>query len=251
VIGAGEMASHSARLLREAGIGDLVILNRTLTSAEELARQQKCRFGPLSATAVEISRADLVISAASVQQTFLVRSELLPNDERARLIIDLGMPRTVDPALRERPGIELIDVDDLDRNAAARRSARSGDLAAIERIVEETVASFTAWLDERTVAPTVSALHAHAESIRKAELEKALRKLGGLSERDREVVSALSVAIVNKLLHNPTIRLKRGDQRDALASSVRALFGLSADAPVTPLPVVSHYQEGALVHDYD
>jgi glutamyl-tRNA reductase len=251
VIGAGEMASHSARLLREAGIADLVILNRTVTNAEELARIHKGRFGPLSAIAEEISRADLIISAATVQNSFLVDAHVLPDDGKPRLIVDLGVPRTVDPAIRGAAGVDLVDVDDLDRDAAARSTARTGDIAAIERIVEETVAAFTSWLDERSVAPTVSALREHAESIRRAELEKALRKLGGLSERDQEVVSALSVAIVNKLLHNPTTRLKRGERRNELASSARALFDLSPETPVTPFPVYRPFREEPLQHDLD
>jgi glutamyl-tRNA reductase len=228
VLGAGQMGGHSARLLAEAGVGDLVILNRTPTRAEALARTLNCRYGSLDSRDEEINRADLVVSAANLPDRYMIDAVTLRDrTQTPRLIIDLGLPRTVDPGLRTNEGVTLCDVDDLDESAAERQTAHASDISAIEAMIASAIDEFLLWNDERAVAPTIAALQAQAEAIRQSELERALRRLGSLSDRDREVVSALSVAVVNKLLHGPMTRVKQ--DRNLMEPAAQALFGLSPD----------------------
>ena len=228
VLGAGQMGGHSARLLAEAGVGDLVILNRTPTRAEALARTLNCRYGPLDSRIEEISRADLVVSAANLPDRYMVDAATLGfQSHNSLLMLDLGLPRTVDPALRKRKGVTVSDVDDLDEAATERQSAHASDISAIDAMIASAVEEFLLWQDERAVAPTIAALQAQAEAIRQSELERALRRLGSLSDRDREVVSALSVAVVNKLLHGPMTRVKQ--DRNQMEPAAQALFGISPE----------------------
>ena len=228
VLGAGQMGGHSARLLAEAGVGDLVILNRTPTRAEALARTLNCRYRSLDARDEEISRADLVVSAANLPGQYMIDAKTVGSrNHNPLLILDLGLPRTVDPTLHSADGVVLHDVDDLDDDAARRQGARATDISAIEAMISSAVDEFLLWKDERAVAPTIAALQAQAEAIRQSELERALRRLGSLSDRDREVVSALSVAVVNKLLHGPMTRVKQ--DRNLMEPAAQALFGLPTD----------------------
>jgi glutamyl-tRNA reductase len=230
VVGAGQMSTLTARLLRAAAVADLVILNRTEDRADALARATGGRSGPLDALAAELAGAALVISAVAAPHGFLIDAATLRRRSGAAahplLAIDLGVPRTIDPDLRSQPGVRLFDLDDLDQVAAERRQACASDLRAAEAIVEAAVEEFLAWWSERPVAPTIAALREQAEAIRVQELDRALRRLGSLSERDRNVVAALSVALINKLLHEPVTRLKQDDDREQTARIVRHLFGL-------------------------
>ena len=106
------------------------------------------------------------------------------------------------------------DVDDLDESAVEQQTAHASDISVIEAMIASAIDEFLLWKDERAVAPTIAALQAQAEAIRQSELDRALRRLGSLSDRDREVVSALSVAVVNKLLHGPMTRVKQDRNAD-------------------------------------
>jgi glutamyl-tRNA reductase len=141
----------------------------------------------------------------------------------------VAVPRDVDPAVALLPNVHLYNLDDLHSVCEDDVDSRAGDVRSVERIVEDEVERFFRWWDAREVVPTIAALRGRADRIREAELAKAFARLGDLSERDRETVSALTAAIVNKLLHQPIVRLKeRSGDHDGrqYAPAVRTLFDL-------------------------
>jgi glutamyl-tRNA reductase len=228
IIGAGQMAGHTARLLRSAGIDEIVVLNRSPLHAEALAHAVGGRSGPLDALAREIAHAGAVVSAVTVHDRFVLDAASLQARASASgqplLVIDLGVPRTVDPTLREQDTVTLIDIDDLGQTSSDALPTRAADIDAMLGMITEEADQFTTWLEERAAAATIASLRERAEQIRVSELERALRRLGALSDRDREVVAALSVGLVGKLLHEPVVRLKQ--DRAGLDAAVQQLFGL-------------------------
>ncbi len=237
IIGSGKMGTIAAGLLQKAGVRHFTIASRTLARACELARRWGARPLTLRHIPAALADVDAVISATAAPHYILERADLeatLRRRARPLLIIDLAVPRDVDPALGELPGITLVDVDGLqavvERNLAMRHNTRQ----AAERLIAEEVDAFRAWLATRRVAPTIAALRERAEAIRQAELERALRRLDHLSPRDREVVAALSRRLINRLLHEPTVRLRAEAAHgngEPYRQVIEELFGLRAVPP--------------------
>lgn len=230
VVGAGEMAALAAKLLRAAGVGGLVIANRTEARAAALAEKVAGRAIPLDGLPAALANADLVVSAAACPAGHLIDRQTLRHrataDSTPFLAIDLAVPRSIDPDLTAQPGVTLAGVDDLDAVAAGLRQGYEEEIAKAETMVEAAVAEFAAWLAARDAAPTIADLRQHAETIRTEELAATLRKLGHLSERDRNLVAALSSGIVNKLLHQPVTALRTDTADLPLTASTRRLFDL-------------------------
>lgn len=227
ILGAGHMAGHTARLLRSVGIGEITVLNRSPLRAEALAHAVGGRSGSLAALEAELTRADAVVSAVALNDGFIIDAAALRSrDSRSGslLVLDLGVPRTVDPALRDSGAITLIDIDDLGHAQSDAPPSRDSDLIAMRAMIGEETDRFAVWLEERAAVATIASLRERAEQIRVSELDRALRRLGNLSDREREIVAALSVGLVGKLLHEPVVRLK--EDRAGLDAAVQRLFGL-------------------------
>jgi glutamyl-tRNA reductase len=145
--------------------------------------------------------------------------------------VDIAVPRDVDPVVNTLENVFLYDIDDLHNVVQENRRERQREALAAEELIWQEVRQFEQWLAVRDAVPTIVALRQHAEAIRLQELTKALHKFGALDERQRRVLEALTCGIVNKLLHAPTISLKRASQegqvRDAV-HMVRHLFHLDA-----------------------
>lgn len=229
VIGAGATGSLAARILRAADLADFVVLNRSVDRGQALATAVGARFAPLANLPNELAATDVVIAAATVSQPLITAATIAPNPARTRplLAIDLGVPRNIDPAAATRNGVRIIDLDTLEPHAVARQHDYSAEIAAVESLVATAVEEFMTWWQSRPATVTIAAMRQHADAIRTAELDAALRKLGHLSERDRNVVAALSVGLVNKLLHQPTTALRQSDQPEVMARMAGELFGLN------------------------
>jgi glutamyl-tRNA reductase len=234
VVGAGEMGTLTARLLRAAGVGDLAIANRTLARAESVAAASGGRAVHLSDIPAELARVDVAFGAAGIAAgAHLVAADALDGPKGSQemlLLVDLGVPRTFDPALAERAGVRLLDVDDLHASTADLRERYRRELFRAEELVEQATAAFMEWWRARAAVPAIAALRGHAEAIRRTELDRALARLGHLSPRDREVVAALSAGLVNKLLHGPITRMQDGEGQAFAIFAARALFGIE-EAP--------------------
>ncbi|MFN0071728.1 MAG: glutamyl-tRNA reductase [Chloroflexota bacterium] len=236
VIGAGKMGELTVRTLRAHGISQLIVASRGLASAQRLAERLGGEPCTLEAIDIALAAADIVISstasgthileAADVERCMAMR----PN--RSMLVVDIAVPRDIAPEVAGIPNVHLYNIDDLEDICSRNLTVRQLELPRAEQLIEEEVARFESWRESREIAPLIRSLVGHAESIRQAELERALARLAGLSDRDRNVVQALSVALVNKLLHDPITRLKASapdhDGR-AYARTVRDLFSLAED----------------------
>jgi len=233
LVGAGRMSDLTARNLRSRGAMISAVANRTLEHAERLAGSFDARPVSIEELAGPLSVADIVVSSTSAPG-FVLGGEAVASVLRARrgrplLIVDLAVPRDVDPGLGAIDGCFLYDVDALESVVTATLEGRRTEAVHAERIVSEEAERFRAWRASLAVVPAIASLRAHAEEIRAAELA---RLEGRLPEGDRDVVDTLTAQIVNKLLHLPTVRLKEAAvTADGLlyADVVRHLFGLSEE----------------------
>jgi glutamyl-tRNA reductase len=234
VVSAGEAGKLTARSLAEQGVSKLLVTSRTKARANELAAGlggTPVVFAKLGAAMAE---ADIVISSSAAPGFLIGTREVdvatAQRDGRPLLLIDIAVPRDVDPAVRDRPNVHLYDIDDLQALVERNHNARRNEVAEVERIVEEGVQELRAWLRERGVVPTVTALRQRAEALRRAEAERTFKRLRTLSPEQREGVEAMSAALVKKLLHDP-IGVLKGDDGERYAGAVRELFRLDADTP--------------------
>jgi glutamyl-tRNA reductase len=236
IIGTGETSELAARALADSGGRTLFVATRRHDRAISLAR----RYGGESRSFDELpdalARADVVVSATSSPHLLIEAGELAEvlASRRGRpiVMIDLAVPRDIDAACGELPGVSLHDIDDLQGVIARNRRVRQAEARKAEGIVEEEIQHFAAWLGSLEVRPTLAALRAHADALAAEVLRENEGKWESASPRDRERVDAIAHAIVNRLLHHPTLRMKelRDDRVHARMALVRDLFGLGESA---------------------
>jgi len=233
VVGAGEMGEGMAVALAGRGVERVLIASRTGARAESVADRVKAAVVELGEMESALTEVDVVLTATGSSSTILGRDEVVQamaaRQGRRLLIVDVAVPRDVEPSVREVKGVTLLDMDDLKAFAEAGVAGRQGEVAKVRQIVEDEVGRFGDLSLARTVAPVVAALHDRAEQLRRAELERLSSRLGDLDERQRAAVEALTRGLLAKLLHDPTVRLKdeAGTPRgERLAEAVQVLFGL-------------------------
>ena len=233
LLGAGKISESAARNLRSRGAEIAVVANRTLAHGEDLARKLGARALALDAVATELERADVVVSATSASELVLSRESvaaaLRARKGRPLLLLDLAVPRDLDPAINELDGCFLYDVDDLEAVVTETLSGRRGEAARAEQLVAGEADRFREWQASLDIVPTIASLRALAEEIRDRELLKAG---GRLSERERKHIESVTSQIVAKLLHLPTIRLKEAAAAAdgvVYADVVKHLFGLEEE----------------------
>ena len=236
LVGAGDMAQLAARELHAGGVTRLLVANRSGPAAEVLAREVGGIAVSLAELPALLERADVVLCSTGSSQAIVTR-ELMVRAVKARrfrplFVIDLALPRNVEPAVNELENVYVYDMDDLERFAAQNRELRAQELQRAEEIVREELAAHRRAAQERAAVPVLARLRAQAQALADAELERTLGALGPLDERQRKSLRAMASAIVNKLLHGPTERL-RGEQGGPLADAAAELFGIR-DVPQTP-----------------
>jgi glutamyl-tRNA reductase len=243
LVGAGDMIELALDSLRRHGLGAVRVVNRTPARAAALA----VRFGATAHGLDELPgllhRSDLLLTCIGGERPLLtvplVREALRDRGHRPLFAIDIGVPRNVDPAANELDNVYLYDLDDLASLAEANARERQGEAERAEAIVAEEQQRFEGWLGALAAVPTIRALRARAEQIRRAELERGLAGLS-LDEKGVAAVEAVTRGIVNKLLHAPLSRLREeleGEAGLAHLEAARTLFALddegSASGEVT------------------
>jgi glutamyl-tRNA reductase len=218
LFGAGKMSELAARALRARG-AEVIVSSRTLESAQDLAQRVGGRAAAFDAVAVELPEADLVISATRCPYPILHAEAVRPR-EKPLVLVDVAVPRDLDPAIGDLDGCRLFDIDALGEGLVGREE----DVREAEAIVAEEAARFAEWRRSRDAAEAIRDLRTRAEEIRSEELARAGSRLSDLSDRERETVETLTTQIVNKLLHAPTIRAK-----EAGSEPLRDLFALRDD----------------------
>ena len=236
VVGAGAMSEQAARNLVSRGATVAAVVNRSEERGAELAGRLGARAVPLSSVANELAAVDVVVTSTSASEFVLVTSELgeVIRSRRGRplLFIDLAVPRDVDPALARLDGCFVYDIDDLEAVVEASLAGRRAEAVRAERVVAGEAERFREWQASLAVVPAIASLRQLAEDIRAHELDRARDRLGRLPERDRRLVESMTAQIVNKLLHEPTVRMKEAAvtaEGVVYAEVVRHLFGLGEE----------------------
>lgn len=235
VIGAGEAGRLAARALVEQGVPGVLVANRTEHRAQALAEELGGRAFHFAELPTALALADVVIAAADAPQPLVsagaVAAALARREGAPQLLLDIGVPRDIDPLVRDLAGVTYRDLDDLQAIAARHAAARAGEAARVQAIIEEEAGHFLDWWEHLQVVPTIRALTEHAERVRRAELEKTLRR--GVAPQELEQrLEAMTRAIVKQLLHEPITQLRQRGDREMYLDAVRTLFQL--DAPQGP-----------------
>ncbi|HEY5319207.1 MAG TPA: glutamyl-tRNA reductase [Solirubrobacteraceae bacterium] len=252
IVGTGETSELTARALADSGVKTVFVANRRHDRAISLAR----RFGGETVSFDELPsalhRADIVVAATASPHLLLEAEEVVAvmraRQGRALLMIDLAVPRDIDSACDSIDGVSLYDIDDLEAVIDRNRSVRAAEARRAEGIVEEEIQHFATWLGSLEVLPTLAALRERGRAIAEQVLLENSGKWESASDRDRARVDALAHAVVSRLLHEPTLRMKelRGDRVHARMQLVRELFGLDAadeGAAADPLAEVAEVRE--------
>ncbi len=241
VIGAGETGELTARALRASGVQTVFVANRHYDRAIGLAQRfggSAVRFEELPA---ELARTDIVVSSTASPHQIVDRDDLeqtmAERPGRPLVIIDIAVPRDFDPAGREVPGVALHDMDDLQRAVARGRSVREAEAVHARSVVDDEVERFERWMTSLEVVPTIAALRERGEEVVQTVLHENEHRWESLSTGDRERLTVMARAVVRRLLHEPTLRLKASaaDEDESAAyvhvQALRDLFGLDLPAP--------------------
>lgn len=244
VVGAGSMGALAGTTLRRAGVGQVVVANRTAANAERLAAGLDGRGVGLDRLAEELADADVLVTSTGatglVISRDVVAAAVARREGRPLVVLDLALPRDVDPSVRTLPGVTLVDLVTL-QEALAETDAGAG-VEAARAVVTEEVGAFLSWQKASRVAPTVVALRSRADEVVDAELNRLAHRLPELGERERNEVEQAVRRVVQTLLHTPTVRVKELTESPvglSYADALRELFGLDPAAveAVTSLAV--------------
>ena len=237
ILGAGDMAELAATCLSDQGVQITLVANRTQERARAIAERLGGRAVSLEEAWAHFATTDIALCSTAAPHAVVTweRVGAVIGGRRGRplCILDLAMPRDVDPAVAQIENVFLYDVDDLQTVAAQATARRRDEIPAAERIVEEETDLFWAWYGGLGVVPTIKELRASMDALRVAELDRALRQLGHLSAEDRARVEQLSQTLLNKFLHQPTVALKAAAEEGrgyGLLEAVRRLFGMEPPA---------------------
>jgi len=234
VIGAGETSELTARALAEHGVSTIFVANRHADRARSLAERFAGTVVSLDELPTRLEHADIVVSSTASPHAIVGVEELElvmhARNGRPLVLIDIAVPRDIEPSCGELPGVTLLDIDDLQAAVKRNLSVREGERERAEAIVEDEIQRFARWLGQLDVRPTIAALRAQGDAIVEQVLDENAGRWEALSPRDRARVEALARAVMQRALHEPTLRLKaladdQGSGHGRLQIA-RELFGL-------------------------
>ncbi len=231
LLGAGEMAELAARHLINNGVREVIVANRTYERACDLAKEFNGRPVKFENFIDEMHRADIIICSTGASHYILSKNQMQKvmkeRKQRQVFIIDISVPRNIDPEINELDNVYLYNVDDLQGIVDSNLFERKKEAEKAERIIEEEIETFSKWLQSLDSVPTIIAIREKAEEIKKEELEKLMHKIPNISQKEKEAIEYMATAIVNKLIHPPTAALKEdSEDRDILVAAIRKLYGM-------------------------
>jgi len=237
LIGAGEMAELAAEHLINQGVGQVVVVNRTFERAVKLARQFNGKAAGLDELHAQLEDIDILISSTGAPGMVLMKDDVKPvmkqRHNRPLFLIDIAVPRDLDPELNKLDNVYLYDIDDLQQVVDVNKGERDKEAARGESIVAEETLKFVQWLEGMEVSPTIVELRTKADSICRAELARTLGNLKDLSPKAQVSIEKMAGAIVSKMLHDPIRYLKAEDSNNAdkgeRLAAVRQIFGLDQE----------------------
>lgn len=237
IIGAGETSELTAQALAAEGVQTIFVANRHADRARSIADRFGGSVSSLHELPERLVEADIVVTSTASPHALIgvdpLADVMRQRDGQPLLLIDIAVPRDVEPAAAELDGVTLYDIDDLQSVVARHRSTREAERTTAEAIVEEEIVRFARWMGQLDVVPTISALREHGASIVEQVLGENAGRWESTSPRDRARIEAVARAVMQRLLHEPTIRLKslERDGSHGRIQLVRELFGLEEPAP--------------------
>ena len=236
LVGTGEMAVLAGQALADRGYTNLHIVNRTFSNAVEVAERIGAQAHEWSFIWDRIAEADAVISATGAPHLILyaddLRYSMARRHYRALTLVDIAVPRDIDPAISQLPGACVYDIDELQHVVDENIAQRTAAVPLVEGIVKEETEKYTQWQQQRSVTPVIKELRQEVQSVVMAELEEALGKMDTLGDAERKVVERMAHRIINKVLHAPTVSLRAhaaNGNADDYAQLVRELFALPTE----------------------
>lgn len=234
LLGAGEMAELAAKHLISNGVKEVIVSNRTYERACELAKEFNGRPVKFDEFIQEMIRADIVICSTGASDYVLKKSQMQKvmreRKQRPVFIIDISVPRNIDPETNDLDNVYLYNIDDLQGVVDANRFERQKEAEKAEKIVEEEIETFLKWQSSLDSVPTIIALREKAEEIKKEELDKLLSKFPGIGEKEKEAIEYMATAITNKLIHPPTVALKEDfEDKDIMVATIKRLYGIDGE----------------------
>jgi glutamyl-tRNA reductase len=233
VLGAGEMAELTVEALRKRGAEKIRVINRTLERAQELAQRWEAEPATFESLPQALRETDILISSTGAPHTVvdarMVGEAMRSRPERPLVLMDIAVPRDIDPDCAKLPHVRLFDIDGLNARLEDSLTHRMDEVPHVKRILGEELFGFDEYLKSLEMLPLIADLHQQAEAIRLAELEKTLSRLPGLTDVERARIEALTRSLIKKLLDTPTRRLRAESasaQASEYAALTRALFGL-------------------------
>jgi glutamyl-tRNA reductase len=234
ILGAGEMAELAVEALRKRGAKKILVVNRTQERAHVLAQRWGAQAATFEHLHAALASADILISSTGAPHTLIspvmVNGAMMRRAERPLVLIDIAVPRDIDPDVVTIPHVKLYDIDNLNAQLEHSLAERMAEVPQVKNILTEEVAVFEDYLKSLDMLPLIAGMHQNAETIRQIELEKTLRRLPDLTETERGHIEAMTQALVKKLLHAPTHRLHaeaKSPRASEYAALARTLFNLS------------------------
>ncbi len=245
VMGAGKMSELTAKHLTSSGVSDITVMNRTKGKAEELAAKFSGRAEDMQHLDMSLETSDILISSTGSKDYVLhkedVRRQLKKRKGRPLFLVDIAVPRDLDPELAELDNVYLYDIDDLQGIVNANLEERRREAEKIELMIEETLVSFSQWLDTLGVVPVITALRSKAAAVQEQTMESLERKLSSMTEREKKLIRKHMKSIINQMLRDPVTALKEipeEENPEELLEYMTKVFGLDpymdeADSPLT------------------
>ena len=233
LVGAGEMGELTAQYLVDAGVERLLVSNRTFARAEELARRFGGEAALFDTLAAQLANVDIVISSTAATDYIITPDDLrgAMHERRGRplFLIDIAVPRDIDPAARDIDNVFLFDIDDLEKVVAANRQEREGEIRRVQDIIDDELKQFLHWFNALGTGPLIRELRQRAATLQQQELARWTAKLSQLSADDQQLVEGILRGYANKLLHDPLVQIRElanDDDGYLRLDTVRRLFNL-------------------------
>ena len=243
ILGAGEMAELAVEALRKRGANRILVVNRTLERARIIADRWDAQITTFENLGAALASADILISSTGAPHTIvsveMVKQAVQTRAERPLFLIDIAVPRDIDPDVANIPHVKLYDIDNLNAKLEGALAGRMAEVPQVRSILEEEISEFSEYLKALEMLPIIADMRQQAEVIRQAELDKTLRRLPDLTEAERTHIEVMTQALVKKILHAPTHRLRveaASPRASEYAAIARTLFNLSDKRinPTTP-----------------
>jgi len=231
LLGAGEMAELAAKHLISSGVKEVLVSNRTYERACDIAKEFNGKPVRFDEFIDEMARADIVICSTGAPDYIVTKGQMQKvmkeRKQRQVFLIDISVPRNIDPETNDLDNVYLYNVDDLQGVVDSNLFERKKEAEKAEKIIDEELETFLRWQSTLDSVPTIIAIREKAEEIKKEELDKLFHKITGMGEKEREAIEYMAAALINKMIHPPTAALKEdSEDKDILVATIRKLYGI-------------------------